>query len=285
MQSQRQNQAIVFGIDRNYTMPLTTSIRSLLENSSSFKDIFVLHSGSLTESEKEPVVSSLRDLSGFRLTWLPVENQLISDLSPGLPHVSRATYLRFLAADVLPNSFETALYLDSDTVVRTDLSHIFSLYDPRWAAQACLDITGIFRSPFTQVPDPSQWGIGDEDRYFNSGVLLMNLKIWREEKLAAKLLNFAALNPECLFIADQNVMNIVLHGRIGLLPPEWNAQFVHPNFRDGTWNQRVLTQPSMEEAKIYHYVTEFKPWNKGMDWPEAKVFLDIFGRTQWANRL
>lgn len=282
----KSRKAIVLGIDRNYTMPLTVCLRSILENRRRevFLDFYVLHSA-LGDGQKEPVVGSLAGFRDFELHWVPVNNQQIATLSPGLPHVSRATYFRFLAPTLLPSHVDVALYLDSDTIALGDVAEVFDLFDPTWAVQACRDFTATMGTPLVQIPRLESFGIDPDAHYFNSGVLLLNLRRWRAEKLAERLLNFAAENPDCLFIADQNTINIVLHGSIGTLPPEWNAQAVYPKLLDGTWKFPYLPQRPPERAKIYHFTSEIKPWNSGREAPGAALFQDFYSRTAWAERV
>lgn len=278
--------AIVFGIDKNYTMPLSVCIRSLLESSRGpeIKDIYILHS-ELDEGQKDPVHASLEGLENFELHWVPVNAEMFAALSPGLPHVTRATYFRFLAPSLLPESVEVALYLDSDTVIRDDVEKLFAHFDPAWKLQACRDYVGYFSCPILELKDLGRFGIDPGAAYFNSGVLLFNVKKWREEQLAKRILDFAAENPDCLFIADQNSINIVLYGHIGTLPPEWNTQALYPLLLDGVWTFPYIPQPALADAKIYHYTSEIKPWTSGAHLEAAAFFHDARSRTAWRQAL
>lgn len=281
----RRRVAIVYAIDKNYVVPLTVSLRSLLENSQSapIKDIYILHAG-LEDNHKAPVRESLKDLTGFKLNWIQADDARFRRLATGVAHVNHSMYLRLLAPALLPESVNAALYLDADTVVRDDISKLFALFDPAWKMQACRDTGGWFGSKLFQLPDLSRFRIGPEAPYFNSGVLLLNLKKWRQEKITGKVLAFAEENPDCLFLGDQNSLNIVLFGSIGELPSEWNTQAVHPKLLDKSWDIPYLPQPAPERARIYHYTSEFKPWNTGANLPAARFFHEIHARTQWANK-
>lgn len=54
-------------------------------------------------------------------------------------------------------------------------------------------------------------GISDFDTYLNSGVLLMNLKKIREDKLERR---FAELAEEDWESQDQDILNIACHGEL-----------------------------------------------------------------------
>ena len=62
-------------------------------------------------------------------------------------------------------------------------------------------------------------------KYIVSGVLLINLKKIRKENITQKFFEFMDKYQDKLTQEDQTVINIVLHRRIGLLPPKfgmWN---------------------------------------------------------------
>ena len=58
-------------------------------------------------------------------------------------------------------------------------------------------------------------------KYVTSGVLLINIEAMKKEKLSNKFLKFMKENKNSLKQEDQTVLNIVLHGKIGILPPKF----------------------------------------------------------------
>ena len=58
--------------------------------------------------------------------------------------------------------------------------------------------------------------------YVNSGVLLINVKHWREQNLAARVIGYAEQEGSRLRYHDQDAINGVLHGQILTLPFRWN---------------------------------------------------------------
>jgi len=69
-------------------------------------------------------------------------------------------------------------------------------------------------------------GLPEDFPYFNSGVLVMNLRKWREDKITEKLLPIAVEIKDNIDFPDQDVLNVYAH-RNGFmeLPEGWN---VHP---------------------------------------------------------
>ncbi len=124
-------------------------------------------------------------------------------------------YLRLMLEDVLPKHIDKCLYLDCDTLVCADIAELFSL-DMKGALLA-----GVRDLAYT---DGSSHIGNHFGFYFNSGVLLIDMKQWRES--AASELVSRALR-DCPDLArglhDQNILNHCFGTRTYELGFEWNA--------------------------------------------------------------
>jgi lipopolysaccharide biosynthesis glycosyltransferase len=271
---------VAYAIDRNYLMPLAVSLRSLADTlrPGIGVEVFVLHS-ELTEQDKARVSSALSPDSKVSLRWLAVDESEVKSLRAEL-HFSSANYFRLLLPELLPADVEQVLYLDSDTILRSDITELLQLFDPAFPLQACLDYSGSLGNPLIRLADPSAFGLAADAPYFNSGVLLMNLKQWRTERISRKILEFSSRNPQALWFVDQTPINIVLHGQIGMLPAHWNAQTVHPNVLNGEWNVPYLPQ-DLDSARLVHYTSEVKPWSIGKGTAAARYFEEVKARIGW----
>ena len=271
--------AIAFGIDAGFPMPLAVSLRSVLEkwNKDLPLEIFVLHA-KLPAKTREKVVASLPTTAKAKLQWINVDLDKVAGLPAG-GHYSSASYFRLLVPELLPAEIGAALYLDADTVALTDLSALFALYEDKFAAQACLDTLGSIGNPALKLTSPESLGLRHNSPYYNTGVLLMNLKRWRKEKFGTKILEFGRKNPNTLTFASHLVTNLCISAEIGKLPSEWNAQTGKPK------TAGISTLPQdLNRAKILHYSSEVKPWSSGRALPEAAAFKEIVARTEWAPK-
>ena len=272
--------ALAYGIDSNYPLPLAVSLRSVLEHwRGGPLDVFVVESG-VSDNDKARVEASLPETEGLRLRWIPVNQDEVQGLSAGL-HFSSANYFRLLLPNLLPG-LDRVLYLDADTIALADVSRLLALFDDRFDAQACQDYTGTISNPLIRLPNHAAFGLPADALYFNTGVLLMNLRAWRERGIADEVRALGRRNPETTFLADQTPINIVLQGRIGMLPPEWNAQTIHPKVLDGSWGLPYVAQ-NIDTGKIRHFTSEYKPWTLGRELPGAALFRAVKARTAWAQ--
>ncbi len=113
---------------------------------------------------------------------------------------------------------------------------------------------------------------GSEDaRYFNSGVLLINLREWQHQKISEKALDFLRAHSEELSFPDQDALNAVIAGNWGALSPRWNKQVIR------------IGQPesaSVLDRGITHY-TSHKPWNRDYTWRCSEIFFHAYMRSSW----
>jgi len=112
----------------------------------------------------------------------------------------------------------------------------------------------------------------DAEKYFNSGVLLINTEKWMENDLTNKCIK--KVNDGNIYrFADQDVLNILLENKTILLPIKYNTK-IH------------ITIPCSEEKKIakytvlLHYVTGYKPWYQTFD---SQLFKKYYQLSPWKN--
>ena len=112
-------------------------------------------------------------------------------------------------------------------------------------------------------------GIPKDHKYFNSGVLLMNLKKWRENKTREKTVEFLQKNKDAKFL-DQDALNGVLYGKWLELPGKYNIQC----------DDRLKETP---DAVIIHYLCIFKPWYLFASFPYAHHYSKYLKMTPWKD--
>jgi lipopolysaccharide biosynthesis glycosyltransferase len=188
---------------------------------------------------------------GIKLNFINIDVTLFRDL-PMTKALSVATYARLLIPDLFPSSIERVLYLDADCIVVGDLTALWRS-DLGDAAIAAVSDPGGARME-------REVGIDfDEESYVNAGVMLMNLSVWRRDKLAATAFAFAKkYNTRML---DQPSINAACAGKIASLSEEWNFQLNKPR-RPKQWI----------EPSVIHYSGQMKPWLH-RDVPFADIYL------------
>ena len=198
------------------------------------------------------------------------------------------TYLRLFLASILPETVDRVLYLDCDTIVTASLSELWHTDMGQAWAMGADDCRGeLYRQEI---------GLPGDAIYTNNGVILINLKAWREEGVEEDFIRFIADHAGVITFDDQGVLNGVLgvRGRTGLLPPRWNVLSVYyfanldeiEKYRHPVW---AYTREELEDAlrrpAIVHFTSFFivgtRPWNAGDPHPMRQAFLYYKSLTPW----
>ena len=189
--------------------------------------------------------------------------------------LSYAAFFRYFIADEVIE--DRVLYLDSDTIVNAKLDDLFFLDLQGYAIAAVQDV------------DQSGWLTT-----FNSGVMVIDAKKWRENCLTQSLLELTAKHHEHVY-GDQGVLNMYFGDQWLHLDKEYNFmvgldQFLHLS---GNMEWYQSNYYGKYEPKIIHYTTEFKPWTHltltrfrklwwfyyGLNWNDVLLETDIIRRS------
>lgn len=167
------------------------------------------------------------------------------------PNTLRADYLtltiyyRLFIADLFPQ-YDRGIYLDADVVINYDLGYLYRLNLHKNMIGA---VTDAFISHHQSTANYAEYAIGvPRNEYFNSGVLLLDLKQMRTCQFSQHFLYLMNKYHFPLIAADQDYLNAIGHKRLFLLNDAWNFQTEYP-------------LPSITQPKIVHYNLYGKPWH------------------------
>lgn len=250
---------IFFACDDNYIPFLGVAISSLKENASKQFDyrIIILNEG-LNEDNKNKI-SKFND-SHFSIEYFDISktiNQLRDALSLRLrDYYSVAIYYRMFIPSLFPD-MDKAIYLDGDIVVIGDISEFYQVDISGKLVAAINDRLVLDTPPFVKYAEEAVGIRADE--YFNSGVLVMNLKEFRNQEIEREFMrllieyNFDSVCP------DQDYLNVLCKDSKVLLPVGWNKM----PLPDHTFDHSTL--------KLLHFNSFEKPWRH-----DGVLFGDIF---------
>jgi lipopolysaccharide biosynthesis glycosyltransferase len=207
-------------------------------------------------------------------------DQIVGERTVQFPsgYFPRSVWFRVLLPELMPDA-DQVLYLDSDVIVTADLL-------PLWETRLGDNLLGAVTNPFYPFMPPYprlELGIRRPEDYFNSGVLLINLRRMRVEGTVAKLCEFARTHPGCSY-PDQDALNVVCRGRWLALHPRWNVQStffeLHPE-------QLPLPLEQIAEAlnnpAVIHFIGPFKPWLYLCRHPRQGIYLEHARQTPWGS--
>jgi lipopolysaccharide biosynthesis glycosyltransferase len=285
--------------DDAYALPLAVTVRSALDHLDPARvlELFVVDAGITPRSRKRAIASWPAER--VRARFLPVELARLRHVPSG-GHISVASYARILLPELLPDTLERAIYLDSDVLVLGDLGR---LWDEPLGGALCLAVQDT-SAPFIDlavalpsrpvraivdrpIENYAELGLDPRAAYFNSGVMLVDLRGWRAEDIPARLLRCIEDNRRHVRFWDQYALNAVLAGRWRALDPRWN---VSPYLEDcGSFEASPFDRAGYENATrepwIVHFVGPDKPWQAGSRLRFAERFHEHRARTVWRGWL
>lgn len=273
--------------DRKFAPPLTVMLKSLLANATGARRfiIYVLSDG-LRSSDRKTIQRSLIDrraeIRFVALDWRSLANLKLSR------HASPAVYFRLLIQTVVPEEVDRLIYLDSDLIVNTDVQALWEmdLHGKTLLAvqEQCRDSQTV-SGPFA-LPNYLELGLPPDAKYFNSGVMLINLKKWRDTDVSGRALAYLHTYREKVLWWDQDALNAVLAGDWGELDHRWNVltqTFTNPSWHDGPVKDRSAYEAMIRHPYILHFNTRSKPWEQGNQHPRRSLFFHYLSLTRWAG--
>ncbi len=261
---------VVLICDKNYLLPTATTIQSIIEYSDLNRryNIYVLAVG-MGPSDLEELVSHCNNYSNVVLTIIHIAESFVAELfnsetvySSDYLVASTSALVKFKIPSLLKN-MDKCIYLDSDLIVKTDLVELFNVDISDYYAAAVRDIPQVlFENNLINVRE-------NNADYFNSGVMLLNLSLMRDECVEVELVK-TKLNSSEDTLMDQNIFNTVFCNRVIQLPLKYNVCYTNlvrgrDRFKYDDINRLYNTQYKCmrdiyNDARIIHYSSPMKPW-------------------------
>ena len=256
---------ILLAFNSNYYMPALVLLKSLLVNNQWCREIriYVLYSD-LKPGEIRRF-SQVAEESGIaKAIFLPVGTDTFQDAPLHLKWISRETYYRLLAQEMLPESVERVLYLDVDMIVMGSLEEFYHQDFEGKLLVACnrYGLGGVDPKRLEQLTLPR------DTIYFNAGTLLYDLAGQRQQIDPNILYEYPVLFYQQLKYGDQDVLNAVFYGLTKFA--DWR---VYNCFDSNTTRQRQEDRVR-RSCKIFHYNGRGKPWTERYWGRMAWLFWD-----------
>ena len=277
---------LVCSADENYAMPMAAMLCSLLANlKTSVQLIISILDGGIHSSTKRKIVQSLQHQTiEAQIDWLQPNHALLQDL-PLHRHLTLAAYYRLLIPEAMSTSFDKAIYLDCDMIVQGDVAELWQLDVGENYVLAVQDDYQPFISSRggCGLRNYQELGLNPNQKYFNSGLLIMNLKKWREDDIGRKVLEFSRQNWAYILNADQDGLNAIMQGCWGQLNDRWNQMpgiYTYTSWQESPYDA-IAFQALRDTPYIIHYTNAPKPWRYGCQHPARDLFLMYLDRTAW----
>ncbi|MDR2107326.1 MAG: glycosyltransferase family 8 protein, partial [Holosporaceae bacterium] len=239
--------SVVFASDDNYAMYLTVALRSLIDNSSRNRkyDVWILDGG-ISEDKRKVILDLPKGCGNFSIRFFDIKpfmkgREDIFRIWRG--YLSVACYYRLFIPQIF-TAYRRMLYLDCDLLVLADVAKLFDTDLEGKSIGAVGDVG--FPVKHKQFIRGNKWR-----EYFNSGVLLFDVKKAMKEDIGNRCLEylFFLKNDAGVFAEDQDALNAVCISNLKLMEYKWNAQAFYPE-------ENLIPG---KDVLIRHYMGP-KPW-------------------------
>lgn len=267
---------ICFSSSNIYIPFCISAISSLIENNKELlRDDLRIHLLSNDISE-ENIKLLRRLLNKYNIPLQIVDVQKFKDKIEELGiklEFNISSVLRLFIAELLPNN-DKVLFVDSDTYISNGIKE---LYDIDISGYPC----GMVQNQPVFEKLLRECDLEKDSPYYNAGVMLINLKYWRENKIQEKLLE-CYKNKGHFSVDDQGVINCVLAKSTLPLPYKYNAmkpifscnykRFCNVNLPQGFASGEEFWEAKKSPVIVHFNGPALRPWESWCGHPYTKQF-------------
>lgn len=240
---------ILISIDDNYIIHAKELIYSIIMHNDVNLNVYVIYGDELSSNSINELSKYLDNNNYGKLYPIHFDSDK-SLFKMTIDYISVTTYFRLFAPFLLPEEMDRILYLDCDILCN---GKIDDLYDTEFDDNVIVGCMNMLPSHLLvwSIVNNRRLELPDNYKYMNAGVLLMNLKKFREKTSIDDSFSFIKDNSHRFLFQDQDVINKMFCNDIKLVDNIFNYQ-INPASWDG----------KTDKIRLVHYSEKDKPWNK-----------------------
>lgn len=269
------NIPIVFSCSNEYARFFSTCLESIIETSDNNTnyDIIVLEHN-ITKRQKLLLLSMINSKKNFSLRFINLKNEIQNLKITSWAHFSIVTCFKlFLFSEAFSN-FSKIIVLDTDLIFLNDAQYLYKTDISQYDMAAVDDVimkehlrnnklTGGFAPKMSFMQYISEYlNFGNYSEYYNTGVILLNLKNCRKKNYFQKALYL--LNTKGYMFQEQDVFNDLCGKNTFNLDFNWNVVGfdVEDKIKNSLSNDELeLYKKAVKKPYVLHYAGGLKPWN------------------------
>ncbi|MCR5234647.1 MAG: glycosyltransferase family 8 protein [Lachnospiraceae bacterium] len=277
---------ILYQFNEKYAPYAGVSMTSLFENSKASDGIRIWILG---EGLSEDSINRFEELGNRNeavIRYINAESIIEKIRNAGMPSY-RGAYsanIRLFVSEIFPEDVNRVVYLDSDTIVQSDISALFNEDLEGCTIGMVYDSLG--------EEHKADIGLSGDEGYYNSGVILFDMQAWRERGYTERIIEHVTKIRAQYPSPDQDLLNVVCRGDIHTLPVKYNLQPVHSAYSMKAYfrnyaNTVYYTAEQLEAAvaapavvHFFRFIGEF-PWNRDNVHPFNDLFNKYMEESLW----
>lgn len=264
---------IAFCVDGNYFRAMAATVSSILERNANQPFVFHIFTFDLDRDIADRL--RLMDKPPLVTTELHIVDQnRLNEFRGyfGSSHYSPAIFLRLLIPSFLKGKIDRVLYLDADILCFGSLNSLIELESFDEIAAVVLDAPETVRRRCKALDI-------DSGKYFNSGVMLLNVEAWLSEGITDRTLRELSVGRKDMRFPDQDALNLALHGRVKFLEKRFN--YLYDLIHD--LNIQRLNLRPLGDAVLVHFAGSVKPWSLWTGHSVCQLFKQFLSLSPWSG--
>lgn len=239
---------IVLCTDHNYAKFASVTIQSIINNIKSANceyRIYIFHDEEFFLRDK--LILQNMSTENVKIECLDVRNLINKDDLYSRAHYSKQMFYRWLIPEVL-SQYPKVIYLDCDMVLNEDIKKLYDIP---------IGENNIIGAVKNRVQDEKMFNYLthvveiEPTSYVNSGVLVIYTRKFLNQNIKEKCMDVLK-NNKLFLCPDQDVINIVLEGKIKFIDETWNFQWANMQYTNyDKYNNK---------HNIIHFTSGIKPW-------------------------
>lgn len=282
---------ILYASDDNYAGILGISILSLLENNKSINklQVYIINDG-ISDENVEKIESIFKLYDRNLPIWKKVKSiNEVLHMEVYEDRFAQTQFARLFLEEIIEEKEERVLYLDCDLIIHDSIEELWNM-----------DLEGKLGAVLADAFSPlyrANIGLDPEDLMFNSGVMLVDMKQWREQSVGHQLRAFIRKHKGMVQQGDQGVLNAVLSKNVCVFSPRYNlvtnyAAFTYEDMITYRKPVSIYTREEIEKAKehpcIVHYTSSYivaRPWEEGREHPYKYLWNKYQELSPWKEKI
>ena len=254
-------------VNHSYVLPLAVMLASLKQHlrPSLHPELYLIHAGIPQ--------SSLAAISSIIETHSIVLSQAQLSAAPRAPRFPREASAPLLLPELIPPALERILFLDADMLVLEDLANLWETPLDQHVLAAVPDAAVPLCSAPRGVKGWHALGIPPDTPYFNCGVLMIELRRWRQREVTRRAHQYLETTREPIDFLHQEALNAVLWDDWKPLDSRWNLLASRAGRPYDQTASEAWRQPG-----IVHFAGRMKPWRAPIGGPFNAPYQKVLER-------
>lgn len=255
---------IAFGIDANFAMGMGVCMASIILNNQSEKINFHVFTDGINQEDLDRL-TILTKYEHVKVKMYYINKEVFKNF-PTSVGWTYATYYRFIMGNVLYGHVNKVLYLDADILCIGSLQGLLEIDMDHYTIVGICDFLENFKIRMQELEIKN-------GKYFNAGVMYIDVNKWYEEKISQRAMELLIENPQKYKSLDQDVLNVLLDGKVYFADKKW----------DYMYDTMRMTHELPGNIILIHFTGD-KPWQSWTQHhPLAKYYGEYIDQSPWSD--